>query len=428
MFPESRRLGTRLPSYSVLLMAVLSACGDGSRQTTGPGSDGGEVPKARLTVTVRVDPLDAAVAGALGWTEAVPGTEVHLLRNGTATWKTATTNASGEAVFEGLLSGIYRVYAGRRLTSAEAQDAGQPIRAFGDGRTFQVSGSSSTLTLELLADTPAGLVISEINNDTPPPWEVNGSYYDGMYFEVYNNSEQLIYLDGTVFGGAYPFGFYDTDHTPCSVSQRVRDDSSGLLTRWVVAFPGGGAEYPIMPGEAKVVAMAAVDHTPVHPELLDLSGADFEIGGPRTADNPAVPNMIDLGLEPWVPALLLALPSTLYLAEPVDPHSMAILFRDSNGRGYVRIPQDALVDVAAFTAIWPDLDQQFPPCIPMLHRGFDRYEGGLIEIGLGIEDLRGSFQRKAIRVGTGRTILQNTNTSAVDFLQAPQTPGWILSN
>lgn len=66
-----------------------------------------------------------------------------------------------------------------------------------------------------------------------------------------------------------------------------------------------------------------------------------------------------------------------------------------------------------------------PPCIPMVHPVFDRYEG-FFEIGFDAEvQATLSLSRRVLRVEDGRTILQNANTSAVDFALAEKTPGRI---
>lgn len=406
------------------LLLSLAACSGESRQITGPGDDGGgSSVLAALTVHVSLDPADAELATALGWSEGVPGVEVHVNRNGTATWELKTTDADGTVIFEDLLkSPLYRVYAGQRLSAADAEAVSMPVRAFADGRMLPVTGPTD-LELDLLADRPGDLVISEINWASPPPWETNGSYYGGMYFEIYNNSDQVQYLDGLVFGFAF-FLLKDYDHTSCAFSATVRTDGGGLYTGHSLQFPGTGTEYSIQPGEAKLVAHSAIDHTPVHPQLLDLRHADFEVGLPQLADNPAVPDMRHVGLRPWPDQGLLALP-LYYLSKPFDPRAMPIEFRDSQGRGYVRVLRDQLYDTAAFETLWPDSDLEAPTCIPMVHRNFDRLQGGLYEIGFGVKEPLGSLQRLAARTENGRVVLQNTNTSAFDFALLTQTPGWV---
>lgn len=75
------------------------------------------------------------------------------------------------------------------------------------------------------------------------------------------------------------------------------------------------------------------------------------------------------------------------------------------------------------SVIITDADTDFPPCAPMVHPDFDRYEGGFREIGFGVETLKESYQRRVLRFEGGRAILQNANTSAVDVAMLPLTPG-----
>lgn len=392
---------------------------------SGPTDEAGSDSRRSLIVHVGLDGSDRALAVSLGWTAGVPGAEVRLNRNGTASWEARTSDASGTVVYEDLLPGRYRVYAGRRLSAEEARAVGGPRRAFGDGRTFDFS-ETSEVSLELYADRPGRLVISEVHGKPPPSWEIpgGGSYFDGLYFEVYNNSGSTEYLDGLLFGLAYP-GYQDFDHTPCSVSEPVRTDPTGIHGRWFLQFPGSGTDHPIAPGEAKVVAYAAIDHTSVHPDLLDLSDADFEVGGWRSANNPAVPDMLDVGLAAWFPSTLVITGDLFYLAEPMNPRELPIVWRDPQGRGYVHVPAASVIDAVAFFALSPDQDREHPPCIPLASPVFERYEGGLHEIGLGVTTPDEPLQRFVLRTEGGRAILQNTNTSAVDFGRLPHTPGWV---
>jgi hypothetical protein len=405
---------------------ALAACEPGEIALITPGASGGGVERTTLTVRAAVDPVDAALADSLGWQQGVPEAEVHILLHGTAQWMIQYTDSTGTVSFEGLLPGLYRVYAGRVLTEAEAAGVGGLIRALGDGRTLWVGGEAE-LELALLADRPGSLLISEIGNGGPPSWETGGtSYYANRYFEVYNNSDSTIYLDGVVFGATAIIYKY-TRPTPCSMTEPVRTDPEGVYARWMLAFPGRGTDYPIGPGEVRLVAVAAIDHTPVHPALPDLSDADFEIGGAGAANNPAVPDMVDIGLAPFYPQLLLGLRDVYFLSVPLDVAALPVLFRDGNGRQHVRVPREKLLDVIALAHLRPDSDRDTPLCVPMLHQDFDRYEGGFVDIGFESDQAYRavrSLQRRVLRVASdGRWILQNANTSAVDFVHDLKTPG-----
>jgi len=414
---------------SPFLILLSSACGGGDRTVTGQPGGGTDGPSlATLTVHVGVSTEDATLAQSLGWTQGVPGALVHLLRNGTATWKTATTDGNGDARFERVLPGLYRLYAGRALTVGEADAVGEPMRAFGDGDTFEVASRGEiTRTLALLADRPGGLVISELNQWVPPVQETgNTTYAEALYFEVYNNSDQTIFLDGKTFGVS--FGAAESLPQPCSSTSFERNNPAGVYAHQVLAFPGAGGEHPISPGEVKIIPISAIDHTSVHPLLWDLSHADFEIRGVASADNPSVPNMLDVGLAPFVTnfagisnAAFFGSRRAFFLAESFDPQTLPIAFRDANGRGWVLVPADKLLDVVSLTVIFPDNERNFPPCAPAINKNFDRYEGGFLDIS-GSEDPRLTYQRRILRFD-GNAILQNANTSAVDIMMLEPTPG-----
>lgn len=380
-----------------------------------------------LSVSVAVDPEDAALGVALGWEAGVPGAEVRLLRLGEATWESISTDETGVARFSNVLPGTYRLYATRTLTTAEAQGVGEPIRAFGDGQTLEIPlNGQHTTELKLLADRPSGLVISELGNWIPPNQETgNKGYWEALYFELYNGSDRAVFLDGYVFAVSFFTG--TSNPTPCSVTAAARTDPTGVYIGQALQFPGSGSDYPIVPGEVKVIAVSAIDHTVVHPGLYDLTGADFEIRGVAAADNPSVPDMLDVGLEPFVTpqngASLTPLADSEWvyvLAEPFDPQSLPIMLRDGNGRGFVRVPAALIVDAVSTGIVWPDFDLEFPQCAPTVHPNFDRYEGGFALFGAPAP--RATYQRRILR-RDALPVLQDTNTSAFDLVFTDPTPG-----
>ena len=411
----------------VLVTLGLAACGT-ERDITGGEPDRPGVSLAALTIHVRLQPPDASIASAFGWEGGMPGAEVNLLRSGTEDWIHLRTDRTGRARAVDLLPGLYRVYAGRFLTPGEASAAELPIRSFGDGLTTEIGRGEQSLELELASDVPGSLVISEVSDWAPPSWETGDGYSDADYFEVYNNSDRTLFLDGRVFGSTVRG--QDSVDGWCAHSQAVRSDSLGVYSFAMLAFPGTGSEFPIGPGESRLVAISAIDHTAVHPELPDLSLADFEIRAVRGADNPAVPNMIDVGLSPFVTRFGGIALSDLgwwkigyFIAEPFDPRELPTMYRDLARRDYVRVPRDLLLDVVGRANVRADLERVRPACVPLLHPDFDRYEGGFLTVALGAELSRLSFQRRVLRSEGGRDILSNSNTSAVDFVLADLTPG-----
>ena len=93
-----------------------------------------------------------------------------------------------------------------------------------------------------------------------------------QYIELYNAGSDVEYLDGKII---------------CRLS---RGDIDYVTYIW--QFPGTGTDYPIQPGEYKILTPDAKPYTD-----LDLSNADFEFfveGEFRPYDNPDVPNLINL--------------------------------------------------------------------------------------------------------------------------------------
>ncbi|MCU0645345.1 MAG: YCF48-related protein, partial [bacterium] len=93
-----------------------------------------------------------------------------------------------------------------------------------------------------------------------------------QYIELYNAGAEVEYLDGKVI---------------CRLSKGDID-----YVTYIWQFPGNGMDYPIQPGEYKIVTPDAKSYTD-----LDLSNADFEYfvtGEFISYDNPAVPNLINL--------------------------------------------------------------------------------------------------------------------------------------
>ena len=408
-----------------MLAAAVLGCEPGTVTLVGLGQSDGTVVRDTVRIHVAVDPADAALADSLGWQAGVPNAEIRLLRKGEGEWVSAFTDSTGIVAFDRLLPGTYRLYAQRVLSPEEADLAGGTVRAFGDGRTVDVS-RSQTIDLRLAADRPGSLVISEIGVGTPPPWETSASSLPALYFEVYNNADTVLYLDGVLFT-ANPFVYEYSVPLPCPVTAPVRTDSTGVYVGHAVAFPGSGTDYPIGPGEVRTVAYTAIDHTQLHPSLNDLSNADFEIGLAGVANNPGVPDMRDVGLGIFIPGYLLATRNVYALALPQDLAGLSIEFRDSRGRGYVRIPRALLLDVAVIRSLWPLSDGEFPWCVPMVAPALNRYEGGFVNIGFDSDQAfraTRSLQRPFLRRDpSGRVILMNTHTSAVDFVHVLKTPG-----
>jgi hypothetical protein len=214
---------------------------------------------------------------------------------------------------------------------------------------------------------------------------------------------------------------------PCVATESFRNDPLGLWAARFHRFPGAGSDYPVPPGQTVVVALDAIDHSVIHPNLPDLTGADFELQGTADVDNPDVPNMpwagprIQLGADHglWVQCA----EGPCFLAQAVDLEALERRQDPSWGFDYVRIQSDAVLDVVT-AGIWaPHMDQIADPCATVVPRSMDRLE---FPYRLLPYDATLSLSRKFLHAGeSGHPILQDVGVSFVDFAEVPRSPGWI---
>lgn len=401
----------------------IAACEPGGLDLVRPG---GNEASGLGTLVARVELRsgDSALANSLGWEDGVPGAQVRILRNGTAEWLESETDSTGVAVFEDLESGQYFTYAERVLTDGEAADAATAVRGFGAGDLLRVGTVTAERTYRLQSSRRTGLVLSEVSGAAPYPWEVPGARTSGNYFfEVYNQSGEMRYLDGLIFGRARFGGFCDGGcANTCAISAPVRNDPGGVYYVSLIQFPGGGSDYPIGPGQTRIVVGAAIDHREIHEDMLDHRRADFEIGGVFTsyADNPSVPNMEERGENPFYLNNLVGSTQLWFLAEPFDPLALPVTWRDVRGNGYRKVPAELLLDVASHKLLWPENDAENEYCDPMIHPEIDGFPGGFKDSGRDPTFL--SFQREVLTTRDGIPILMDTNTSASDFSIMRYTP------
>jgi len=144
----------------------------------------------------------------------------------------------------------------------------------------ETSNNENTITdtiYTIASGAQPGLKINELYTVGPPN---NMRYYSDQFFELYNSSEDTVYLDGMLFVRIYE------------------------MLEWassIFQFPGEpltGREYPMPPYAFVVVAKDAMDHTNIPnfplPESVDLSHADWEFKNSMDYgdyDNPDVPNI-----------------------------------------------------------------------------------------------------------------------------------------
>lgn len=103
------------------------------------------------------------------------------------------------------------------------------------------------------------------------------NYFQDQFYEVYNNSPKVIYLDGIHFADLYPTG---ATTTKPNWEDAAIDGDNYVYANRVWKFPGSGTDYPLQPGESCIMAQYAIDHTQVEgltPDSpVDNSSAEFD--------------------------------------------------------------------------------------------------------------------------------------------------------
>ena len=186
---------------------------------------------------------------------------------------------SNQAQMEGILPGIYTINA----TGIAFDENGNEYYANGNIVNKGIFDHGTSLEVIVKGMKISPIIFKELYyscSKTP----LNKSYIYDQYYEVYNNSPEVIYLDGLHFANLYPNR--SSSELPLW-PEEDGDDYVYAIRVWKV--PGNGQDYPLQPGESCVMASFAVNHqldiyntnSPAN-----LAQADFEF----YMDNTSYPN------------------------------------------------------------------------------------------------------------------------------------------
>ncbi len=190
-----------------------------------------------------------------------------------------STDLDGMVVFVGLPWASFQVNVKSEVVLPSPIDPSKydTLQVFGTKIIAPDEDGSIVDTIRTIASgTQPGLKINELYTAGPPN---NFFYFYDLYFELYNSSNDTLFLDGMIM---------------CRMGTYLAN------VTYIFQFPGeplGGREYPVAPGQFIVVALDAYDHTQVIPASVDLTGADFEFRNSADYgdwDNPDVPNLENL--------------------------------------------------------------------------------------------------------------------------------------
>ena len=388
--------------------------------------------RASITARVTIDPVDASLAQQAGI--VVSGLTVRLTSSRASDpVRTAVTAADGTARFDDLLEASYSASVERRLTAdelARLTPADREASMFaGGGQVVLSPPTGRRVDVALVGARRGSLVISEIFAYYGPPERGFDNYLYGSYMEVYNNSDTTVYLDGMLYlhtNASYHRS--NPQNGACdALPKNLRLDSAAVYAgATITAFPGSGRDFPIRSGEAKVVAMDAINHATAAPVFrqLDLSRADFEeYWTDGDVDNPFAVNMVRVwgstaGVFGRGFGFFVYLRQLVLLAPEARSRITEVTVPSWSAAGWgtatvARVPSEYIVDLVA-------LEDAVPPsegsgyCAPWTSPKYERAPAPLMNFLV-----RQSITRRSLgRTAEGREILQRTRNSARDFTVA----------
>lgn len=406
---------SRLEAFSIAVLAV-GACLSGTDLVSPP-----IVPPTTITLAFHADSEDLATAAALGWAGGIPGVTVTLAPedSGTGAPVQLPGSDSGTVTLDSLAGGRYVVDAVRWLTDSERAQLPPGDDAVGFVARVELSTATAAarLPVRLVASRRRGIVISE--------WAFHAHGYQyGGFLALYNNADTTVYVDGIIIARGFELA-YDYPNSPCSDYLSVTNDPTTIWTRFLQEFPGSGRDYPVAPGQTIVIATDAIDHRPLTQDGIDLRSANFEFTGPPDVDNPAVPNMVDVGVINLAHGLRWA-PLAVVVAVAL-PANVATLPRGrptpESATDWVRLPREIMVDVLWIRSNYAG--SEYVECPRLVHSNFDR-AGAAMRGTDEIVEVRFSVSRRVLPdLVNGRRVLQHTRTGNADFIRTLRHPGTV---
>lgn len=338
------------------------------------------------------------------------GIEVMLSSTTAGSTFTSSSDATGTVLFETIIPGEYQLQASQQLSADQALAI---TGKFNQGMNLNGSTTISITPVPVdgqefgleLSGAPAGdLVFKEVYYTGVPDF-----YFSDQFIEIYNNSDDDIFLDGLCIADIWGIS---GQINPSSTPTAFADDTDHVYANSVWRIPGSGQEHILRSGESIIIAQDGIDHTAENENTtVNLNDANWETYNQRDdnrdVDSPVVPNLervyftggFDWLVPVFGPALILFRSDDFDALERVQIPELPDTFAPR-----VKIPKELLIDT--FEAL-RDADSGSFKRIPAgIDAGFafatDTYVGE-------------SFRRKLALVSDGRKILQDTNNSGNDF-------------
>lgn len=245
------------------------------------------------------------------------------------------------------------------------------------------------------------------------------NYFRNQFYEIYNNSDKVMYLDGIHFCILHPGKA--TTKLPIWPEE---DGNKYIYTDRLWKFPGGGTEYPLQPGESCVISQFAANHqleiyNPDSPVNASSSEFEFNMNNANFPDQPAydMVHVFNDGVSNMgtVPQYLTSVFGAAYVifrvteGETYDPvNDKSLQTRDlgtTSAKLYAKIPIKYVLDGVEAVDNETMADAKRMPEV---------LDAGFTTVGATYNSL-GVARKKIAENPDGTPILQDTNNSTDDF-------------
>lgn len=286
------------------------------------------------------------------------------------------------------------------------------------------------LNIELILSYAGQLVIKEIYY-RGCTGEDGRSFQFDKYIALYNNSDEVTYLDSVCLGQIEPYNAPTSSSSWTYINSEgqtvLRDTLPVIEAVW--QFPGSGTSHPLQPGQQVIVALsAAIDHTILRPMSVNLDVPGYWVCYNQRYTNPLYhpspgPNLTGH----WLDLLWKEGTATAYPFSSVSP--AAVIFRiptvgaqqyvnnpdnrsrkpgSSSSREYVMIPSSWILDgVETFDR--ETKNKRLPASVDAsyaLMTNDHRYMG---------KTIHRKVDETATAAAGGRIVYMDTNNSSNDF-------------
>lgn len=313
-------------------------------------------------------------------------------------------------VIDSLIPGIYTL----TVSGKTYDNQGQLYYLNGGLVNYPLIKNNETVEISISGLKISPLVFKEIYYAGSAP-----NYFRDQFYEIYNNSDSILYLDGIYFAALYPTAA--TENLPVWPES---DENKYVYTDRLWKFPGSGSEYPLKPGESCVVSQFAANHqldiyNPNSPVDCSSSEFEFNMNNKNFPDQPAY-DMVHVfyngsSAMGTVPQYLTSVFGGAYVIfqipenVPYDPvNDKNLQTRDlssSSTKVYAKIPIRYVLDGVEAGHNETKVKAKRMPVV---------LDAGMTYVGASYNSL-GVARKKIGENEDGTPILQDTNNSTDDF-------------